>query len=58
MLYTFVDKHRCQLGHYEHVGCDLLTVSAGGNPGSDVTLEDVKAAEVIWGRSVLKIRLD
>jgi hypothetical protein len=23
-------------------------VSAGGVPGSDVTLEDVKAAEVIW----------
>ena len=29
-------------------------VSAGGVPGSDVTLDDVKAAEVIWGRSVLK----
>jgi hypothetical protein len=28
-------------------------VSAGGVPGSDVTLEDVKGAEVIWGRSVL-----
>jgi len=31
-------------------------VSAGGVPGSDVTLEDVKAAEVIWGRSVLKMK--
>ena len=24
-------------------------ISAGGVPGSDVTLDDVKAAEVIWG---------
>ena len=31
-------------------------VSAGGVPGSDVTLDDVKAAEVIWGRSVLKMK--
>ncbi len=31
-------------------------VSAGGVPGSDVTLEDVKDAEVIWGRSVLKMK--
>jgi hypothetical protein len=31
-------------------------VSAGGAPGSDVTLEDVKAAEVIWGRFVLKMK--
>jgi hypothetical protein len=31
-------------------------VSAGGDPGSDVTLDDVKAAEVIWGRSVLKLK--
>jgi hypothetical protein len=31
-------------------------VSAGGVPGSDVTLEDVKAAEVIWGCSVLKMK--
>ncbi len=30
-------------------------VSAGGVPGSDVTLEDVKAAGVIWGCSVLKM---
>jgi hypothetical protein len=30
-------------------------VSAGGVPGSDITLEDVKAAKVIWGRSVLKM---
>ncbi len=30
-------------------------VSAGGVPGSDVTLEDVKAAESIWGCSVLKM---
>ncbi len=31
-------------------------VSAGGVPGSDVTLVDVKATEVIWGRSVLKMK--
>ena len=31
-------------------------VSAGGVPGSDVTIDDVKAAEVIWGRSVLKMK--
>ncbi len=31
-------------------------VSAGGVPGSDVTLEDVKATEVIWGHSVLKMK--
>jgi hypothetical protein len=31
-------------------------VSAGGIPGSDVTLDDVKATEVIWGRSVLKMK--
>jgi hypothetical protein len=31
-------------------------VSAGGVPGSDVTLKDVKAAEVIWGRFVLKMK--
>jgi hypothetical protein len=31
-------------------------VSAGGVLGSDVTFEDVKAAKVIWGRSVLKIK--
>ncbi len=31
-------------------------VSAGGVPGSNVTLDDVKAAEVIWGRSVLKMK--
>jgi hypothetical protein len=31
-------------------------VSAGGVPGSDVTLEDVKAAKVIWGCSVLKMK--
>ncbi len=30
--------------------------SAGGVLGSDVTLEDVKAAKVIWGRSVLKMK--
>jgi hypothetical protein len=30
--------------------------SAGGVPGSDVTLEDVKAAKVIWGHSVLKMK--
>jgi hypothetical protein len=28
-------------------------ISAGSVPGSDVTLEDVKSAKVIWGRSVL-----
>jgi hypothetical protein len=33
-------------------------VSAGGVPGSDVTLDDVKAAEVVWGRSVLKLKGD
>jgi hypothetical protein len=31
-------------------------VSAGGVPGSDVTLKDVKAAKVIWGRSVVKMK--
>jgi hypothetical protein len=31
-------------------------VSAGGVPGSDVTINDVKAAEVIWGWSVLKMK--
>jgi hypothetical protein len=31
-------------------------VSAGGVPGSDVTLEDVKAAKVIWGCSILKMK--
>ncbi len=31
-------------------------VSAGGVPGSDVTPEDVKAAKVIWGCSVLKMK--
>ena len=31
-------------------------VSAGGVPGSDVTLDDVKAAEVIWGCSDLKMK--
>jgi hypothetical protein len=31
-------------------------VSAGGVPGSDVTLKDVKPAKVIWGCSVLKMK--
>jgi hypothetical protein len=31
-------------------------VSAGGVLGSDVTLEDVQAAKVMWGRSVLKMK--
>jgi hypothetical protein len=31
-------------------------VNAGGVLGSDVTLEDVKATKVIWGRSVLKMK--
>ncbi len=31
-------------------------VAAGGVPGSDVTLDDVKAAEVIWGQSVIKLK--
>ena len=31
-------------------------VSAGGIPGCEVTPEDVKTAEVIWGRSVLKMK--
>jgi hypothetical protein len=31
-------------------------VSAGGVPGSDVTIDGVKAAEVIWGWSVLKMK--
>jgi hypothetical protein len=30
-------------------------VSAGGIPGSDATLEDVKVANVIWGCSILKM---
>ena len=31
-------------------------VSAGGVPGSDVTLDDMKTAVVIWGHSVLKLK--
>jgi hypothetical protein len=31
-------------------------VSAGGVPASDVTLKDVKAAKVIWGCSILKMK--
>jgi hypothetical protein len=31
-------------------------VSAGGVPGSDVTLKDVKAVEVIWECSILKMK--
>jgi hypothetical protein len=31
-------------------------ISAGRVPGSNVTLEDVKAAKVIWGPSVLKMK--
>ncbi len=31
-------------------------VSAGGVPGSDVTLKNVKAAVVIWGCSILKMK--
>ena len=30
--------------------------SAGGIPGCEVMPEDVKIAEVIWGRSVLKMK--
>jgi hypothetical protein len=33
-----------------------ITVSAGGVPVSDVTLKDVKAAKVIWGCFVLKMK--
>jgi hypothetical protein len=31
-------------------------VSVGGVPGLEVTTEDVKAADVIWGQSVLKMK--
>jgi hypothetical protein len=31
-------------------------VSVGGVPGSDVTIMDIKAAEVLWGQSVLKMK--
>jgi hypothetical protein len=31
-------------------------VAAGGVLGSDVTIVDVKAAEVIWGQSVIKLK--
>jgi hypothetical protein len=31
-------------------------VSAGGVLGSDVTTKDIKAADVIWGQSVLKMK--
>ncbi len=31
-------------------------VSVGGVPRSDVTTKDVKAADVIWGRSALKMK--
>jgi hypothetical protein len=33
-----------------------VIVGAGGVLGSDVTLKDVKAAKVIWGSSVLKMK--
>ena len=33
-----------------------VIVSTGGIPGCGVTLDDAKAAEVIWSRSVLKMR--
>jgi hypothetical protein len=33
-----------------------VIVSVGGVPGSDVTIQDVKASEVIWGQSVLKMK--
>jgi hypothetical protein len=33
-----------------------VILSAGSIPGSDVTLEDVKATEVIWGCSVLNMK--
>ena len=33
-----------------------MSVSVGGVPGLDVTTEDVKAADVIWGRSVLMMK--
>jgi hypothetical protein len=33
-----------------------VIVSVGGVPGSDVTIEEVKAAEVIWGQSVLRMK--
>jgi hypothetical protein len=46
---------------HEHLLCPLTPdyraiVGAGGVLGSDVTLDDVKAAEVIWGHSVLKMK--
>ncbi len=49
------------LGKAERLLCPSTSdyraiVSAGGVPGSDVILDDVKAAEVIWGRSVLKMK--
>ncbi len=31
-------------------------VSTGGVPGSDVTINDIKATDVIWGQSVLKMK--
>jgi hypothetical protein len=31
-------------------------VSTGDVPGSDVILKDIKAAEVIWGQSILKMK--
>jgi hypothetical protein len=31
-------------------------VSAGGVPGNDVTLKDVKTAKLIWGCSILKMK--
>jgi hypothetical protein len=31
-------------------------VSTGGVPGTDVTIDDVKATDIIWGWSVLKMK--
>jgi protein tyrosine phosphatase len=33
-----------------------VIVSVGGVPESDVTIKDIKATEVIWGQSVLKLK--
>ncbi len=33
-----------------------VIVCVGGVPGSDVTIKDAKATEVIWGQSVFKMK--
>ncbi len=43
---------------YPSTGEYRVTVSVQGVPGSDVTIKDIKATEVIWGQSVLKMKVN